>query len=238
MPSRTRLALPNGSTKSSPGQGRRAGRAVEQEAVLEEDHRLVAAQRRAQEADGVFRVRRHRELPADRVQELDLVALAVPGIAALEESARHAHDHRRRETVHRAPADRAAVVQLLRRGLGVLAELDLRHRHEPGERHADGAADDAFLRQAGVEDAIFAEALLQPERRGMHAALAAHVLAEHQHARVDRELVLERAADRRQHVDAGALRTSASRRRRAASRRRPTARPGPAVPGCRPRAAR
>ena len=150
--------------------------------MLEEDHRLVAAQRRAQEPDGVLGVRRHRELPADRVQELDLVALAVPGIAALEESARHAHDHRRREAVGRAPADRAAVVQLLRRGLRVLAELDLGHRHEARERHADGAADDAFLRQAGVEDAILAEPFLQPERRRVHAALAADVLAENQHA--------------------------------------------------------
>ena len=51
--------------------------------MLEEDHRVVAAQRRAQQADRILGVGRHRHLPAGRMDELHFVGLAVPGIAAL-----------------------------------------------------------------------------------------------------------------------------------------------------------
>ena len=90
--------------------------------------------------------------------------------------------------------------------VGIFAELDFRHRHKAGERHADGAADDAFFRQAGVEHPRLAEFLLQPQRHRMHAAFRPHVLAEDEHARIDVQFVLQRAADRGDHVDALALR--------------------------------
>ena len=45
----------------------------------------------------------------------------------------------------RAPPHRPAIVDLLGRRLGVFPELDFRHGHQAGERHADGAADDALL---------------------------------------------------------------------------------------------
>src|SRR5256885_5030840 len=47
-----------------------------------------------------------------------------PGVAALEESARHAHHHRGGKAIVRAPAQRPAVVQLLGRGIRVLARSE------------------------------------------------------------------------------------------------------------------
>ena len=44
----------------------------------------------------------------------------------------------------------------------------------------------------------------------MHAALGADILAEHQHARIDRQLMLQRAPDGGDHVDALAFGSSAS----------------------------
>ena len=58
----------------------------------------------------------------------------------------------------------------------------------PGERHADGAADDAFFGEAGVEHALDAELVLQAERHRVDAALRADILAEQEHARVELEL--------------------------------------------------
>ena len=98
-----------------------------------------------------------------------------------------------------------------RAGLGVLAELDFRHRHQPGERHADGAADDALFRQAGVEHALGADTC--PAGRASRACtppLGPTSSPNTTHARVDRQLVVERAADRRDHVDARRLRGAAS----------------------------
>ena len=90
--------------------------------------------------------------------------------------------------------------------IGVLAEVEFRDRHESRGSHADRAANDAFLGKTGVEHPVHAEAVLQPQRRRMHAALAAHVFAEDQHARIDRQLMLERAAYRGDQVDARTLR--------------------------------
>ncbi len=113
--------------------------------MFEEQHRIVAAQGAAQQPDRILGVGRHRDLPARIVDELHLVGLAVPRVAALEEAARHAQHHRRGEAVVRAPAHRPAIVDLLGRRLGIFAELDFGHRHQAGQRHADRATDDAFL---------------------------------------------------------------------------------------------
>ena len=150
---------------------------------------------RAQQPYRVRRVRRHRHPPADRVRKNDLRAQRVPRVAhVLAESARHAHDDRRGEPVRRAPAHRAAVVELLGRGIGVLAKLDLGHRHQPADRHSYGAADDALLGQTRVEDPIDAERLLQAFGHQVHAALHADVLAEHDELRIAREFRAQRAA--------------------------------------------
>ena len=49
------------------------------------------------------------------------------------------------EAIGRAPADGAAVVLLLRAGVGILAELDLGNRHQTRQGHPHGAADDALF---------------------------------------------------------------------------------------------
>src|ERR1700749_849811 len=115
-------------------------------------------------------------MPAYAVNPRDLVGLAVPGIAALEKPARHPHDHGCRKTVLSAPPHGAAIIELLRRRVGVLAELDFRHRQKPRERHADGAADDTFLGQAGIEHPLDTVLVLQTQRGTVHTALGAHIL--------------------------------------------------------------
>ena len=175
--------------------------------MLEEDRRVVAPQRGPQQAHRVLGVGRNRDLPPRRVGPQHLAADAVPRIAALGRvAARHPDHDRRGPAIVGAPADGAAVVELLRGGVGVLPELDLRHRHEPGERHPDRAPDDAFLGQAGVEDPLVAERVLEAERGRVHAALGANVLAEHEHLRIGLELALERAAHRGEEVDPRPLR--------------------------------
>jgi hypothetical protein len=118
-----------------------------------------------------------------------------------EESARHAHDDRRRKPVVRAPAQAAAIVQLLGSRVRVLAELDLRDGRKARERHAYRAADDAFFRKARIEHARAAVLLLQPQRRAVHAAFGADVLTEHHELRIRGELHIQRATNGRQQVD-------------------------------------
>src|ERR1700733_15574644 len=113
--------------------------------MLEENRRIVAAQRLAQKADRILRIRGHGDAPAEAVYPLHFVRLAVPGIAAFEESAGNPHHHRRRESIRRAPAHGAAVVELLGRRIRVFAELNLRYGHEPGGGHTHGPPDDALL---------------------------------------------------------------------------------------------
>ncbi len=183
--------------------------------MLEKNRRIVAAQRASQEPHGILCIRRHGQAPADSVQPLHFVRLTVPGIAAFEETAGNAHDHRRCKSIHGAPAHGAAVIQLLGRGIGVFAELNLGYRQKSGRGHADSAADDAFFGETGIEHSVHAESFLQPQSRGVHATFAADIFAEDQHARIDREFVLERAAHGGHKIDARSLRL----RPRAAFRR-------------------
>src|SRR6478735_8604511 len=53
---------------------------VEHGSMFEEQHRVVAAQRAAQQADRIFGIGRHRDLPARIMDELNLVGLAVPRV--------------------------------------------------------------------------------------------------------------------------------------------------------------
>ncbi len=99
----------------------------------------------------------------------------MPGIAALEEADRHAHDHGRSEAVSGAPAHSAAIVDLFAGGIGVFAELNFRHRHQASDRHADGAADNAFFGEGGIEDAALTIFGLQVEGDAVHAAARADV---------------------------------------------------------------
>ncbi len=144
--------------------------------VLEEQHRVVAANRRAQETSRVGRIRRKRDAHARAVREDALARLAVVRAAALQVAAnRHAHHHRTRVVVARSIAHhRHLVAQLHHRRPDVVEELNLDDRLQPTDGHADGAADDRRFSDGRVEDAIVAELCLEPVRQAEDAALARH----------------------------------------------------------------
>ncbi len=190
----------------------RAG-AVQHRPMLEENRRIVAAQRRAQQADCVFGIGRHCDPPADTVHPGHLVRLAVPGVTALEEAAGHAHHDRRGAAVVSAPAHRAAVIQLLGGRIRILAELDFSHRQQARERQANRAANNSLFRQAGVEDAQRAVFLLQAQRSAVHPALGPDVFPENDHAGIGGQLRVQRAADGRHHVDPCGFRMRCGARR-------------------------
>ena len=169
--------------------------------MFEKNRGIIAAQSAAQQPHGILCIRRHGHAPSKAMQPLYLVRLAVPGIAAFEKAAGDANHHRRREPIHGAPTHGAAVIQLLGGGVRVFAKLNLGYRQKSGSRHADGAANDAFLGETGIEHSIRAEFVLQSKGRRVHPAFAADIFAEDQHPRIDGELVIERAAHRGHQVD-------------------------------------
>ena len=144
--------------------------------VLEEQHRIVAADRRAQQPGGVDRVRRIGDADARAVREDALARLAVIRAAAAQVAAdRHADDHRAREVIARPVAQhRHLVAQLHHRRPDVVEELNLDDRLQPARRHADAAADDARFGDRRVEHAVVAEQPLQAVRHLEDAALAGH----------------------------------------------------------------
>ena len=204
--------------------------------MLEKDGGFVAAQGAAQQADRVLGIGGHREAPPQAVYPLHFVRLAMPRIATFEKTAGNTHHHRGREAIRGTPAHGAAIIELLRRGVGVFAKLDLGHRHEARGGHAHGPADDAFLGQTGIEYTVRAELLLQSQRGGVHTTLAAHVLSEHQHARIDRKFVLQCPPHRRDEIDTRTSRLGLFGTRFALRCLRATALPAiapPQLPSCR-----
>src|SRR5689334_307575 len=97
------------------------------------------------------------------MSEPDFIAQAVPRIAdVLAESARHAHHDRSRKAVRRPPPHGSTIVQLLGSRVRVLAELNLRDRHQTAERHTDSAADNPLFRKARIKHALLTKLPLQP----------------------------------------------------------------------------
>ncbi len=75
-------------------------------------------------------------------------------------------------------------------------ELDLGHRAQAVERHADRGADDAGLGERRVDHAVGAELVEQARGRAEHAAELADVLAEDDDARVGLHLRAQSVANR------------------------------------------
>ena len=125
----------------------------------------------------------------------------MPGVAVFEKTAGNSNDHRCGKAIVGPPSHRAAIVQLLCCRVGILAKLDFGYRHQAGYRHTDGAADDAFFREAGIENPINPESFLQTPRRRMHTALGPDVFAKDSNFRVRCQFIFKRTADGRQHVD-------------------------------------
>ena len=144
---------------------------------FEKQHRVVAADRGAQQAVGVQRRGRHHHAQSRQVGKDRFARLAVIDGASRQVSANgHADDHRAGEGVVRAPAQLGQFIANLHHGRpDVVEELNFHHRLQPARGHADGAAHDAGLRQRGVVAARAAKVPLQAVRDFEDSALAFHL---------------------------------------------------------------
>ena len=84
--------------------------------------------------------------------------------------------------------------------MGEVCELHLGHRPFAGDRKAQRHTGDRRLRQRRVDDAGFAEFLVQTVGDEEHAAFRTDVLAEHHHALVALHLLGEAGAEGCDHV--------------------------------------
>jgi hypothetical protein len=139
-------------------------------------------------------------------------ARSIVVVAAADAAAdRRADDDRARVLAARAVPELGQLVHDLIEGReDEVAELDLRHRAQAVQGHADRGADDAGLGQRRVDHAIAAELLEEAAGGAEHAAELADVLAEHDGARVLAHLQAQRVVDRLDdvHDGHGGLRSS------------------------------
>ncbi len=167
---------------------------------FEEDHRVLVLDRGDQQPLRVVRVRDDDGLEPGDVGEQRLRALAVRLAAVDAASRRHPHDEWHREVAGGAVAQAGRLRHdLVVGGIHVVGELDLDARPQAVGRHPDRRADDAGLVDRGVEAAVVAEPLLQPERAAEHPAEVADVLAEHDDAVVALHRHRVRVTDRLDH---------------------------------------
>ena len=164
---------------------------------LEEDHGIVVADRRGEQALGVVRAGRHHDDEAGRVAEPRLQALGVlraepdarPGGAANDEW------DARRATHHEAQL-RGLVRDLVHRHGAEVEELELDDGAQACQRGADARADEARLGDRGVAHTRGAERLVETLRCAEQAANGPDVLAHHDHRAVALQLLVERLVDR------------------------------------------
>src|SRR2546423_10947094 len=79
--------------------------------------------------------------------------------------------------------------------MDVVGELDLSDRSQTVHRGADRDSSNTELRERGIDHAVLTKAFLEAVSRAEHAAVDAHVFAEHDHRRVGFHLLHERLAD-------------------------------------------
>ena len=85
-------------------------------------------------------------------------------------------------------------------GMDEVGELDLRHRKEPSQRHADRDAHDAGLGERGVDDPIRAEFVQPAGADPEHPTTVGDILTQQDHAVVGCHLVVQGITDRRDDV--------------------------------------
>ena len=108
---------------------------------------------------------------------------------------RRADDHRHAEAALGAEAHPGDLtLDLVERLAAEPEELELGHRHEPAAGQPDRRADDDRLRERHVDDAVVAEAGLQPVGGAEDAAVDADVLAEQDDTRSSRSSSAPRLA--------------------------------------------
>ena len=163
--------------------------------MLEEDARIVAPQRRAQQADRVLGIARRRHQPAGIMDELHLVGLAVPRIAALEKA------DGMRSTIG------AANLLLVRQRIVPQSLICSRAGSAYFRNWISGPASGprpqgrrrgrrSPPRTGWYQHPAHAMFFLQAERDRMDAALRADVLARRSHLRFDLWFMIEHPADR------------------------------------------
>ena len=165
--------------------------------VLEEQHRVVVADRGPEQALGVVGRRRDDDLEARDVGEERLDRLRVVQRAVDAAAVRRADHHRHAEPVVRAVAHpRRLGHDLVERRVDEVRELDLGDRPQAVHRGADRRADDHRLGQRRVDDPVVAELGPQPVGGEEHAALLADVLAQDDDRLVAAHLLGHALADR------------------------------------------
>ena len=189
----------------APGHGRLVWIAVEGAVVdtlrLEIDHRIVVLDRGDQETFRVVGIRRHHDLEARDVGEERLGTLRVGLAAADAAAAGRAHGHRCVKLAGAPVSDARELAHDLVVGrIDVVGELDLGHRPEPVNGHADRGRENTAFRDRRIEHAAFAVFPLQPVGDAKDAAEEADVLAEDDDRRVLSELDIHRRIQRLDHV--------------------------------------
>ena len=117
---------------------------------------------------------------------------------AVDAAAARCADHERHTevSVGAIPDPRRLAHDLIERRVDEVGELDLSDGEQAVQSHPDRDADDARLREGGVEDASFAE-LVQPAHTDpKHAAACSDVLAQEHDPVVLGHLVVQRVPDR------------------------------------------
>ena len=165
--------------------------------VLEEQHGIVVADRRPEEALRVVGRRRDDDLQARHVREERLDRLRVVEGAVHAAAVRRPHDHRHAEAVVRAVAHpRGLGHELVEGRVDEVGELDLGDRPEAVDGRADRGADDHRLGERRVDDPVVAELAPEPVGRQEDAALLADVLAQDDDRLVPPHLLGHAVADR------------------------------------------
>ena len=170
-------------------------RAVELE-VLEEEDRVIVLDRRDQQTLGVIGGGRgdHAQTGDAGEDVLDAVGVQLGGVGAA--AVRGTHGDRLGYVAGGAEAVAGHLPDQRVRGLeGERGELDLRDGTPSGGGQSDRQAQDAGLRQRGVEDTVLAELVLEPLGGAEDAAVLTDVLAEDEGLRILRENVVEGTGD-------------------------------------------
>ncbi|EAU61899.1 probable nuclear antigen [Stigmatella aurantiaca DW4/3-1] len=164
---------------------------------LEEEDGIRLPERGEQQPLGIIRAGGHDDLQARGVDEERLGALGVVEPALHAAAIGGPDDHGRRVLSPRAVAQLGQLVhELVHGGEEEVGELNLRHRLEPVERHADRGAEDAALGQGRVDDPLRAKLLLEAGGGAEDPAQPAHVFPQHDEVRVAPHLQPERIVHR------------------------------------------
>ena len=111
-------------------------------------------------------------------------------------AARRTHDHGAGKPSRGAVAHAAGVIEdLVYRGVAEARELDFRNRLQPFDRHAYAHAGDETFGKRCIDYALGAKTLGEAQRGAEHAAIHAHVLAEHDDRGIVLHLALQREID-------------------------------------------